>query len=300
MPTLKRLNKVFDSAEQIPIDDSSKIVLMSDCHRGDGNWGDNFFNNQNLFFAALDYYYGKDFTYIEIGDGDELWENRKIERIITTHSDAFWLMSKFYRRERFYMLYGNHDTVKKNPGYATKHLRSYYDESIKKRVALFPEIKIHEGLVLIYKNANHKIFLIHGHQVDFINYDLWKLTRFLVRYLWRPLELIGVRDPTSSSKSAGRKAKTEKKLTEWAKKRNQIIVAGHTHRPAFPNINEPLYFNDGCCVHPRCITAIEIENGNIALVKWAVKAKKNRILYVARVILEGPVKIQDYFGISLG
>jgi UDP-2,3-diacylglucosamine pyrophosphatase LpxH len=297
MFTQSRLNKVFKAAEQISFDDSSKIVLMSDCHRGDGNWGDNFLNNQNLFFGALDFYYRKDFTYIELGDGDELWENRKLERIINIHSDAFWLMSKFYKEGRLYMLYGNHDQVKKEKDFAQKNLKSYYVESIKKQVALFPNIKIHEGLILNYNNSDNLILLIHGHQADFLNYDLWKLSRFLVRYLWRPLELTGVRDPTSAAENHTKKEKVEKKLTEWTKKQKHMLIAGHTHRPMFPQPDEALYFNDGCCVHPRCITAIEIENGTITLVKWTVKTRKDRSLYVDRVELEGPVKLQDYFGV---
>lgn len=296
MSTQSRLNKVFKAAEQISFDDSSKIVLMSDCHRGDGNWGDNFLNNQNLFFGALDFYYRKDFTYIELGDGDELWENRKIDRIINIHSDAFWLMSKFYKEGRLYMLYGNHDQVKKEKDFAGNNLKSYYVESIKKRVALFPNIKIHEALVLNYNNSDNQIFLTHGHQADFLNYDLWKLSRFLVRYLWRPLELTGVRDPTSAAENYTKKEKVEKKLTEWTKKQKHMLIAGHTHRPMFPQPGESLYFNDGSCVHPRCITAIEIENGTITLVKWTVKTRKDRSLYVDKVILEGPVKLQDYFG----
>ncbi|WMJ85977.1 metallophosphoesterase [Anaerocolumna sp. MB42-C2] len=298
MSSYSRLNKVFNSAEQILIDDSSKIVLMSDCHRGDGNWGDNFLGNQNLFFAALDFYYRKDFTYIELGDGDELWENRKIDRIISIHSDAFWLMSKFYKAGRFYMLYGNHDHVKKYKDFANDNLKSYYDESIKRRVPLFPNLTIHEGLVLKYKDTDNLLFLTHGHQADFLNYNLWRLSRFLVRYLWRPLELTGVKDPTSAAENHTRKEKVEKKLVYWTKKQNQMLIAGHTHRPVFPQVNEPLYFNDGCCVHPRCITAIEIENGSIVLVKWAVRTRNDRSLYVDRVILEGPVKLQDYFGIK--
>ncbi len=35
----------------------------------------------------------------------------------------------------------------------------------------------------------------------------------------------------------------------------------------FPEVGEISYFNDGSCVHPRCITAIEIENGTIKLVR---------------------------------
>lgn len=292
---IKILTKVFHSSEEVLFDDSSKIVIMSDCHRGDGSWGDNFSNNQNLYFAALNFYYDKKFTYIELGDGDELWENRNLEQIIAIHSNVFWLLSKFYHKGRLYMLYGNHDMVKKKSDYVAYKCKTFYDERIKKCVPLFPNVKFHEGLVLKSAETGNKIFLTHGHQVDFLNYNLWKLARFLVRYLWRPLELAGFRDPTSASKNHDKKNEIEKHLVSWAKKERQMIIAGHTHRPVFPKLGEPLYFNDGSCVHPRCITAMEIQDGEISLVKWCLMTRKDQSLYVGREVLAGPVKLQDYF-----
>ena len=64
MRTYKRLSKVFENSKVIPYDYSSKFVIMSDCHRGSGNSGDNFLKNQYIFFAALNDYYKKGFTYI--------------------------------------------------------------------------------------------------------------------------------------------------------------------------------------------------------------------------------------------
>ena len=55
------------------------------------------------------------------------------------------------------------------------------------------------------------------------------------------------------------------------------------------------YFNDGSCVHPRCITGIEIADGNIMLIKWSVKANSDGALYVYREVLAGPNKLTDYF-----
>lgn len=291
----KRLTNAYNRAEEILIDRESKIVLISDCHRGTGNWGDNLFSNQNLYFAALTYYYENNFIYIEMGDGDELWENRYEEDIITTHSYAFWLMSKFYESKRFYMLYGNHDNAKQKPSFAKEYFSSYYDESSKKTVPLLPELSIKEALVLHIRNTDYKILLVHGHQADFFNYTLWRVGRFLVRYLWRPFELIGVKDPTSASKNYNKKEKVEKYLMDWASEHHKMLIAGHTHRPAFPDPGEPLYFNDGSCVHPRCITSIEIEQESITLVKWSVKTRSDRTLYVERTLLKGPVPLKDFF-----
>lgn len=297
MSTSKRLSQVLAKAKVIHFDESSRFVIMSDCHRGIGNWGDNFSNNQNLFFAALYYYYENGYTYIELGDGDELWENRSIDDIITGHSDVFWLMSLFYRENRFYMLYGNHDIVKKDQSYTHTKCHSFYCDSISEKLPLFPSIEITEGLILQNRYTGHQIFLTHGHQGDLLNDTLWKISRFLVRYLWRPLELVGIKDPFSASKNIDKKNTVEKNLMDFSEKNNVMMICGHTHRPVFPKVGEPLYFNDGSCVHPRCVTAIEIRNGTISLVKWAITTKPDRTLVVGREVLEAPVPLWEYFNV---
>lgn len=295
MSVSKRLSQVLSSSKVLYFDDNSRFVMMSDCHRGDGTWSDNFLKNQNVFFAALTYYYENKYTYIELGDGDELWENRRLNQIISVHSDSFWLMSQFYKEGRLHMLYGNHDMTKKYSKYLNYHCSSYFNESEQMECYLFPDIEVHEGIILKNYRKGYQIFLAHGHQGDLLNDTLWRLSRLLVRFLWRRLELIGFHDPTSSAKNYSKKHKTELRMMHWADKNKQMLIAGHTHRPAFPKVGETLYFNDGSCVHPRCITAIEIWNGSISLVKWAVKTREDRSLYVDKEVLEGPVLLKDYF-----
>lgn len=295
MNSLERISRVFKSAEEIIFDDATKLVLMSDCHRGDGNWSDDFSKNQNIYFSALTHYYDADYTYIEIGDGDELWENKRLSDIIMEHSNVFWLMSKFFKENRLNLIFGNHDIVKKDARFVKNNLYEYFDERMKKYISLFPNIKVPEGIVLKYKNTNDKIFLIHGHQVDFLNSTLWRLARFLVRYLWRPLNLFGVNDPTRTAENYDKKQAIEKKLIEWVIREKHMLIAGHTHRPMFPEVGEPPYFNDGSSVHPRCITAIEIDFGNIKLVKWYINTRADGTLYIDRKVLAGPRKLKDYF-----
>jgi UDP-2,3-diacylglucosamine pyrophosphatase LpxH len=298
MNTLKRISKVFESAKEIPFDDSSRIILMSDVHRGDGSWADDFSRNQNLYFAALTHYYHENYTYIEIGDGDELWKNKKLPDIIHVHSHVFWLLSKFFKERRLYFIFGNHDMVKRKDKFVRNNLYKYFDEREKKYIPLFENIKLHEGLILKHRETNQRIFLIHGHQVSFLDYDIWRLSRFLVRYLWRPLELFGVNDPTSTAKNYNKKDTVEKKLTEWVTENKLMLISGHTHRPMFPEVGTPPYFNDGSSVHPRCITGIEIADGSITLVKWHVKTKNDGTLFIGREILAGPRKLNQYLGYS--
>ena len=271
--TLKRLDEVWEKAPVITFHNNSKFVIMSDCHRGTANWGDNFAPNQHLFFAALNYYYKNGYSYIELGDGDELWENRSMEQIVRAHSDAFWLMSEFYKKNRFLMIYGNHDICKMKKDF-------------------FPGLQVMEGVRLRYECNGKELFLTHGHQGDLLNDTLWWLGRFLVRYVWRPLELFGLHDPTDAGKSYEKANRVEKKLEKWVEERQRILVTGHTHRSRMPK-ELPGYFNTGSCVHPRCITALEISDGEIYLVKWAVYVMADNLLRVERILLDGPVKLVE-------
>lgn len=264
----RRLDKSFRNAPVLSLQAHSKAVLVSDCHRGVGNANDNFLKNQHIYFAALRHYYEKGFVYIEMGDGDELWENRSLAAIREIHENVFWLLSLFQRENRLYMLFGNHDHVMQNN-------------------REFPHF---EGLVL--KADGTELYLTHGHQADVLNSTLWKLSRFLVRYLWKPLEQIGVLDPTSAAKNYRHRKRSEKRLSAWAVKRNCCLITGHTHRPMLGSA-ESRYFNTGSCVHPRCITCLEIENGAVSLVKWNVETRQDRSLYVARAVLAGPVPLSQ-------
>lgn len=295
MDDLDKISQIFESAEEIPFDDSSKFVLMSDCHRGDGSWADNFLKNRNIYIAALTQYYNRNYTYIELGDGDELWENTKLTDIMHVHKDTFWLLSKFHMEGRLYMIFGNHDMEKKNYGFTKNNLRRTLDKREEAYLSIFENIKVHEGLVLKHTLTDDKILLVHGHQVDTLNSAFWKLSRFLVRHLWRSLELFGVNDPTSTAKNYEKKLSVAKKLTEWVVRKKHMLIAGHNHRPMFPEVGQPPYFNDGSCVHPRCITAIEISEGNIYLVKWSVKVRDDGALFIDRDVLAGPRRLNDYF-----
>lgn len=294
---IKKLTKVFNQAKtnEISFNNASKFILFSDCHRGDGYWSDDFAHNQNIFNHALDYYYNKGFTYIEIGDGDELWKYHKFSEIREAHNLSYKIMSKFHKKKRFFLIWGNHNNKLQNPNYVKKNLYQYYQERKASYKPLFPDIITYEGIILKYTLANKKIFLVHGHQVDFINDVFWWFFSFLSKYLWKPLQLFGIKDPTSPAKSFIIRDKVEKRITEWARLNKQVVIAGHTHRSIFPKKNETPYFNTGSCVHPLCITGIEIVNGTIALIKWFTNTKVNGTLFIDKEMLAGPEKLTAFF-----
>lgn len=289
----KKLNKIYQKSNRIIIDDNTKLVIMSDCHRGSGDNYDNFLKNQNIFKAALNYYYKREFTYIELGDGDDLWEVKDFKSIIEVHLDTFKQIKKFYDDDKLIMVYGNHDLSKKKNAILEKYFYKYYDNDKKKEEFLLNGLVVYESFILEYDN--HDIFLIHGHQVDFLNGTIWWFSKFLVRYMWRILEFIGVSDPTDSAKNNKIIRRVEKKLENWSIKNNKILIAGHTHRAIFPKIGYSLYFNDGSCIHPNGITCLEIEDGQIALIKWVFEVNDEGAIYVKRKVLEGSEKILNFF-----
>lgn len=294
MSTESRLDEVYERAPRLKIGRGAKIVCMSDCHRGVGNRGDNFLMNRNLFFAALEYYYNRCFTYAELGDGDELWENLSLKRIVEIHSDIFVLLSRFYAQGRLIQLFGNHDRKKNRQSFVEAHCGRYCDGR-DCMSSLLSGLEVREGVVLESTENGRELLLVHGHQGDLLNDTLWPVAAFLVRFVWRKLELLGVYDPTSAARNYKKRKKTEKRLEEWADKRGIMVVAGHTHRPVLPAPGEGLYLNDGSCVHPRGITALELENGMLTLVKWSVKVGVGRVLSVEREILAGPYPLRKYW-----
>ena len=100
-----KLNNIFKSSDIMQIDDNTKIVIMSDCHRGAGDNYDNFFKNRNIYDAALQYYFNNDFIYVELGDGDELWEVGDCKDIVDIYINTFKFFLNFIMTNFIYFIY---------------------------------------------------------------------------------------------------------------------------------------------------------------------------------------------------
>lgn len=295
MSSSKRLSRAYNQAEIVPFNDHSKFIFFSDCHRGDNSFADDFANNRNIYYHALKHYYLQGFTYFELGDGDELWENRHFEEIFEAHKNVFKLLRQYHLENRLYMIWGNHDMVYKDPEYVKNHLSSYFEPIDESDKDLFQGIRYHEAIRLQHEDSGQEIFLAHGHQADTWNYTFWRWGRFLVRVLWKPLQVWGIADPTSPARNYKELIKVERRIKKWILQNDMLpTMIGHTHRPRFPEPGEIPLFNDGSCVHPRSITGIEIENGEISLIKWQIATKEDGTLQIVRILLEGPQKIIGY------
>jgi len=297
MSIAERLSGALSSARELTFNDTSKFIFFSDCHRGDNGWADDFAHNESLFFHALSYYFNQGFTYVEVGDGDELWENTHFHAIRRAHSHVFWKMRDFYEAGRLHLIYGNHDIERRDPKTCRETLGApYYNADAGQTERLFAGIAAHEALLLRHTETGGRIFVVHGHQGDLFSDYLWRVGRFFVRHFWKHLQSLGVRNPTSPATSQSKQKRVDSQISQWARDTNQAIICGHTHRARFPGISDPLYFNTGSCVYPRSITGIEIAGGDIALIRWWITTDAAGNLRCERTPLAPPRRLRTLFG----
>ncbi len=285
-----------------------KFIVLSDCHRGDGSPGDEFAHNSLLYKCALEHYHAEGYTYIELGDAEDLWEIDDFEQIYITHTSIYDLLRKFHdpdpRKTRYIKVWGNHD--------------EYWKDHAEVLQGLFPGIRVYEAVVL------GNILMLHGHQADTTcTGPGGKISKFLVRHLWSGLQKFGMGPALFSRREDGSLPILQFGKTDSAPALPTppfTLIAGHTHRPVFANLSQteqrfrdcgvglqgtkakdpdPAYYNTGSCVHPRCITGLEIEYKKstpaFTLVKWSEQADavvrtadgcKIRPLAIARSVLE--------------
>lgn len=289
-----RLTQAYNGAVVKEFDAQSKYVFFSDCHRGDDSVSDEFARNQTIVLSALKYYYDNHFTYVEAGDGDDLWEHSNFKFIRSAHMDVFTLLKKFFDENRFYMMYGNHNIYLRDKYFVRRNYYFFYDEYKEKYEKLFYKMRPIEALLLKEKNSGQEILVVHGHQGDLLNDRLWLLSMLGVRYFWKFMHLVGVRNPASPAKNQLKRHKMEKKYCRWLEKHNVILICGHTHRMKFPRRHELPYFNIGCCVHTKGVTSIEIEDNKISLVQWRVLAGDAGELRIVRKVIRGPESIETW------
>ena len=296
--SVKELKEIYENGFILEFDDNDKIVFISDVHRGDGTYSDSLLPNRNIYITALKYYLEKNYIYIEVGDGDELWKNKNCNEISFFYDDVFKLFNKFNKKGNIYCITGNHDIIKQYSNYKKKEeksLRKIGANYGKEFIKFIENNTFYTGINLLYKPLGEKILVVHGHQVDFWNNEVWKINRFLVRYIWRFLNgIAGFKDPTRSAKSKTKRSRIDIRLQSWARDNCTMLLCGHTHNSRFPDLYEPPYFNDGCCVYPYAMTAIEIEKGEIKLVKWKRDAQETGSLWVTKKDIAGPVKVAEY------
>jgi predicted phosphodiesterase len=284
---------------------NTRIVIMSDLHKGAADDADDFQPARNNYLEAACYYNDLRFTYVALGDVEELWEN-DINKVYKHNRDSFLVEKEFVADNRFVKLFGNHDMYWVNTLLPNRQwLEKMYGNAI----------PVYEGLIIRMEGLANPLqfFLTHGHQGD-AQSDGNRFSRWFVANIWSRVQSYLDVKINSPSKDYLLRDKHNIMMYEWTLKHPAtVLITGHTHKPVFGSLNhleklrfelaeaiknnnaerkamlqeemsrrqqeynassaytmkKPSYFNSGCCCFDDGdITAIEIENGQISLVKW--------------------------------
>lgn len=294
MFTAKRLDELYKTTEKVHINEHSQIVFMSDIHRGDNSVIDEFGQNRLLYEHALQYYYRDGYTYVEIGDGDELWEVSDYRKIALAHPAVFEALRSFQKAGRMVMISGNHNNQIIKPGYSKKYMERTYDDFLGEDIEILPGINPVEAIIFQYDPTGQELFVLHGHQGEMLSDYLSPAALFTNRYIWRYIHRAGIRYNANPTKSQYQPARREKVFKKWLKDHDLIMICGHTHRPRLSQPGEPPYFNTGCAIHPRGITCLELAFGEMVLVNWSLQTRRDGMIFVKRKIMKNPVRIDSF------
>lgn len=286
--TDQRLTAAYQHARVEHIDENSRYVFLSDCHRGDASPSDEFMKNQNTYLYALEHYLENGFVYAEVGDGDELWEQPAFEDIKHAHYDVFQTIKRFHDQGRLILIYGNHNIYLKDEQFVVDNYYTYYDGYREETFELLRGVKPCEALVLRDNATGQEILTVHGHQGDFANDQAWFFTMLSLRYFWRHMHALGFKNPASPAKNAYKRHKIEKRYGKWIQKNRMMLICGHTHRFRYPSPRELPYFNTGSCIYPTSVIAIELADGTVQIVRWGIMTTEDGLLQIGREIIRGP------------
>lgn len=257
--------------------DNARFIIFSDQHKGNRSWADDFRLSEKNYISALNYYNSNEYTFINLGDSEELWKFTA-QQILPANKESFAAEAAF-QTNRYYKTFGNHDIIWKNKLDVVLLLKNIFQLPL----------PVYEGIVLRNNSAGIKldIFLTHGHQGDLMS-DNNAFSTWIVAHIWLPLQRYLRININSPSKDFSLRNKHNKMMYEWSSlQKDLLLITGHTHSPVFASGKyfdhpsnkietgktmeeiKPSYFNTGCCCFSDGdITGIEIADGFIRLIKW--------------------------------
>ena len=229
---------------------AGKFIIFSDQHKGRRNGADDFTQAEPNYLAALEHFSSNNFCFINLGDSEELWENR-MWQVKKKNKATFAAEKKFIEHNNYVKIYGNHDLYWDVSPFAPLHLKDMYGEKIKvyEGVVLKSLVSSRESgvdkpdSVLRTKDAELTIFLTHGHQGD-AQSDGNKFSKFFVAWIWAPLQSLLRINPNTPAYNAEKKTLHNHIMYEWSShQKNILLITGHTHQPVFKSLThlEKLY-----------------------------------------------------------
>lgn len=229
MPTVtkvgQRFAQVFGGSQHhrmtVDLDQSARLVVFSDCHRGIGDQADDFQRCRESYYSALKYYATNNFQVILLGDIEELWEIRGERRadIFSSYSEIYDLKRALNQESRLVRVVGNHDFG--------------WWESPGPLVEVLGPITVHESVLVDVCSGGTsagQLFLLHGHQGDFWSDDLRDISEAMVRNVWARIQRAS---DVRSTRWEGdlfelRGARDRSVYYDWAVTRERVVTISPT------------------------------------------------------------------------
>jgi hypothetical protein len=206
---------------------SARWVIFSDHHKGNRDGADDFRVCERAYNAALAYYDRLQYTLAVMGDVEELWEEWPAT-VLKAYAHTLELEGKFHQDGRYLRFWGNHDDNWSHADLVEQLLRPALGAS---------PLKVRESLILHVREGEEELgrfFLVHGHQGTFDSERIAPLSKFALRYFWRPIQRIIKYSFNTPAKDFELRHEHDSAMYAWSEYQQKLVlIAGHTHRPVF-------------------------------------------------------------------
>jgi predicted phosphodiesterase len=206
---------------------NARLIIFSDHHKGSRDGADDFWRCEQAYNAALAYYYHLQYTLIVLGDVEELWEEWP-ETILNAYPHTFELEGQFHRAGHYLRFWGNHDDTWSHSDMVNQWLVPALGGG---------PLKVREALILHVRDGEKelgRLFLVHGHQGTLDSDRIAPVSRFLLRYFWRPIQRIFKVLVNTPAQDFELRFEHDSAMYFWSQAREKmVLIAGHTHRPVF-------------------------------------------------------------------
>ena len=303
-PITSSLQTLYDDAPEIRLNRRDRLVVFSDLHVGNRRRGDDFLKNAELFMDVLrQHYLAQGYTLILNGDIEELLRF-SLGEIEARWPDLYALFGRFYDAKRLYKVVGNHDIAL--PLYKEYPFSEILIDALKlrhKRDVLFlfhghqassfqTRFSVLGGLTLRYlarplgiKNYSVSRSTFRKYKTERRVYSFSHADRIasLIGHTHRPLfeslskvDSLRFRIEQLCRQYTTARPWEKRRLSEDIQRHKTELQQIYEHRGELKSRRSiynsklliPCLFNSGCCIGKRGITAIELQDGEIALVHW--------------------------------
>ncbi|MCB2198451.1 metallophosphoesterase family protein [bacterium] len=302
--TFKRLDEAYQASPRIPFDvENDRYIIFSDVHMADKVARvDDFSRNEMIYCHALKHYYDQGFSLVLNGDVEEGWE-AKISAILRAYKDTAYEMERLFADEGFprhVRIRGNHDALWRKEKKVQKYLWEAVGEvDVHQGLRLGDDIFIthgHQGewmsdeitwlaawavrhgwrwvqRILRYTTASAAVNHLVRRQRDELLYSWSRKHRQIVIAGHTHRSMFGDLPESNQLVEALKKLEADLpnnpspfQVQATIQHLRKVIQKAQNEEMGEPPV--PSYFNGGSCVNTNGITGIEIDRGEISLIRW--------------------------------